>query len=745
MRTRQENLNILKSYHPDDLIAIYDIFSSVLKHKGYNDKPSFEILMDSLELDKSAIHRWLRTLRDPNPGQFKAAGTGEYNGRLTAEQVSKNNDLKRKPKDKLCEFMLKLCEKINWEINVYTGDTWPLEEKKFLSTQYISYYWNEKADRTERTVKKGSVIIDYILTPDDKIEIFDFRLRLLLSKKDIERFSILKSFRISQVEDILYVYMEDPETRSLHINLTLSFNANSFPNKIITGTYSTVRRGNRKLPVAGRVLLSERPEGLTDRGIISGSIPPEIYSYLYRSRIYGEDKILQSVGQLPSTDEIKALQPYAGQYYCTYFRKSKGPTEQGDQVEKFLFEVSENGEASMTVVKDEGYVIYLGRMRALRSKQFALIAYMDFMPQDNTYRFTIYFDKRFKKNTKTLFATYAGLERDHPDIPTAGRMVLRQLDKKVSEREFPSKVKAIPVDKIEEWTAEDPLNKEDIKFLSGFYGYDYLESLAPVNTAQKEELKDFAYEGTYFVYSLSTMQHAIHKVPLAIDGQGLVKMKTRNEKSLACHKGRATAGTNRFSIYMEREDSPNDHFHFIFNKPGVPGKFKHIFGISSKIDTQNSPAGRLEVLVRDKFNLADTVSQSFDIGSESYWAENKATRGLLEYLTGKYNRYVVAKSKPDDSFKRTNQKFYFYAGCYLCANFEQNLNPEKIDEALRLLYQAYLHGFGRNQTDRELLKKEMGSSFSKVLEEPEVSRPNSSSLDDLNFKDIFNLILNQKK
>jgi len=744
MRTRQENLNILKSYHPEDLIAIYDIFSSVLKQKGYNGHTSFEILLDSLGLDKSAIHRWLRTLRDTNPGQFKAEGIGK-DRRLTAEQISKNNDLKRKPQDKLSEFMLKLCEKINWEINVYSGDAWPQDEKKFLCAEFISYYWNEKADRSDRTVKKGSVFIDYTITPDKKIEVFDFRLRLLSSKEDIERFSILKSTRISQVEDILYVHLQDPETRSLHTNLTLSFNANTFPDKIMTGTYSTVRRGNRKLPVAGRVVLSERSEGLTDKGIMLSAIPPEIYSYLYRSRIYGEDKILQSISQLPSADEIKALQPYAGHYSGTYYRKNKGLTEQGDQIEKFLFEVGENGEAAMTVVKDEGHITYLGRMRALRSKQFSLIAYMDFMPQDNTYRFTIYFDKRFKKNTKTLFATYAGLERDHPDIPTAGRMVLRQLEKKVSESEYTGMVKAIPKDKIEEWVSEDPLNKEDRKFLSGFYGYDYLESLGPVNTVQKEEMQDFAYEGTYFVYSLSTMQHAIHKIPLTIDGQGVVKMKTRNEKSLACHRGQATAGSNRFSILMEREGSPNDHFHFIFNKPGEPGKFKHIFGISSKIDTQNSPAGRLEVLVRGKFNLADTVSQSFEIGSEGYWAENKATRGLLEYLTGKYNRYVVAKSKPDDSFKRTNQKFYFYASCYLCANFNQEQNPEKIDEALRLLYQAYLHGFGRNQADRELLKKEMEISFFKVLEEPEVSRPNSSSLDDLNFNDIFHLILNRKK
>jgi len=68
----------------------------------------------------------------------------------------------------------------------------------------------------------------------------------------------------------------------------------------------------------------------------------------------------------------------------------------------------------MTVVKDKGHITYRGRMRALGSKRYSLIAYMDFMPEDNTYRFTIYFDKQFKGTDRTLFAIYGGLERDHP-------------------------------------------------------------------------------------------------------------------------------------------------------------------------------------------------------------------------------------------------------------------------------------------------------------------------------------------
>lgn len=742
MRTRQDDLDILKSYHSEDFIAIYDIFSAALQRSDYKGLRSFEALLDDIGMDKSSKDRWLRSLNDHN--HVKLSPSGNERDKLTLKKINEGNLAVSKKQAKLADFMLTVCEKIGWEINVYTGEAWSKEERIYLSHKYISYYWNEKANRSERTVKKGSVFIDYVLTPDGKVEILDFRLKLLSSKKDIERFSILKSSRISQTEDILYVHLVDPGTRTLQTNLTLSFNTGNFPEGIITGTYSTVRRGNRKLPIAGRVVLAERSGDLTEKGIMAAPVPPEIYSYLYRSSIYGNDKFVQSIHDLPSAQEISELKPYAGQYHCTYYRKRKGMTEQENHIEKFFFEVDENGEASMTVVKDKGHITYRGRMRALGSKRYSLIAYMDFMPEDNTYRFTIYFDKQFKGADRTLFAIYGGLERDHPEIPTAGRMVFRQLEKRVASGEIPKMVEAIPQKKISEWAAANPLNREDRKFLSGFDQYDYLETLPPDEEA-KELTQDFAYEGTYFVYSLSTMQHAVHKIPLIIDGQGLVKMKTRNERSRAFHQGEATVGTNRFSIHMERAGSPSDHFHFIFNKPGVPGKFKHLFGVSSKVDTQNSPAGRLEVLVREKFDFESTPSQTIEVGSDEYIAENKTSKRLLEYLTGKYNRYVVAKSKPDDSFKRTNQKFYFYASCYLCANFDQHQHPEKIDEALRLLYQAYLHGFGHKPEDQDLLKKEMDNSFLKVVDREESSCPESSSLEELTFLSLIELILKRAK
>lgn len=125
----------------------------------------------------------------------------------------------------------------------------------------------------------------------------------------------------------------------------------------------------------------------------------------------------------------------------------------------------------------------------------------------------------------------------------------------------------------------------------------------------------------------------------------------------------------------------------------------------------------MEVLVSTNDNIDEdtTTYKEFFIDSPEFRQEDEDRKGMLNWLTGKYNRLVTATATPNDFWSRRKYQEYvnphFYAACY------RAYRGEHIDSLINL-YQAYLHGFN----DVKLLNAELGEGGClKELHEMDIS------------------------
>jgi hypothetical protein len=218
-------------------------------------------------------------------------------------------------------------------------------------------------------------------------------------------------------------------------------------------------------------------------------------------------------------------------------------------------------------------------------------------------------------------------------------------------------------------------------------------------------------------------------------------MKTRTDDLTKQHEGHAIFnGIDRLSIYLEKAEKNRSFFHllFVMGNTGTANDNSHFYGVSSKMDAQGSPTGRIEILVKENFDFNKTAAKTIKINSREYRSEDHDYDGLLTYLTGRSNRVVVSKKTVNAKFKRTNEhNEFFYAACYLS---KKAMKKDEAKKALIYLYQAYLHGFPNNEEEFKLLNIEIKESFNNIAKYKITAVPDHVKLPALNLKGILKLM-----
>lgn len=219
----------------------------------------------------------------------------------------------------------------------------------------------------------------------------------------------------------------------------------------------------------------------------------------------------------------------------------------------------------------------------------------------------------------------------------------------------------------------------------------------------------FRYEGNYYIYYPTSKENAISKHPLHIDGNRVARMVLRGitgKDSKDIIIGEATYdGNSMLSINFTEENGKIKFRNYLFSvlEEFPPDNLAHAFGVSIRSNHDKRPLARMEILLNTTDNVDDpTVCyREFQIKSAEYREEDLKLGGLLNWLTGKYNRMVTAPAKPNRKYSKRMVNEYvnihFQAACYLGLRGD-------FEECLLNLYQAYLHGFN----DMELLDKEIG-------------------------------------
>lgn len=646
---------------------------------------------------------------------------------------------KGKAKDFLIGLINDICIKWHYDFNSDIDGFYKLSPKNNVERlNFNCYYWYENEERTVREVKTGKLYIN-CFNPDKK----DYKIisaELYVYSTYMDAPIKMVSNEIISNSGIIYTFFknadEDQIITSININVGRIFpKAWSF----ITGTYSTVGPGAGIIPIVGLMVLEQFIDENSSQAVQPQTeVSPVIHHYLHRTRLFAVPSIFEDVNALPSFRETELLKKYVGSYAGVYFHKSKAKPHQ-DRVDHFLFEIASNGEATLRHPQvDEPYK---GRVRVLKSKNNALIGYLDFLRKESTYRFTIYFDKEYKGHNKDLLAAvYAGIEREDPYVPTAGRMVFRKLESAIQPKAYSDYIYSdSPISKF----VNLPANKQILTLLNGQdQDNDFIETL-PIKYGpfKVDNPVDMPFAGTYYSYYLSTMQGKIYKVPIKINTDCSVEMKTRDSNAEKVHKGFAIYnGTDRLSIYIENILHRSSFFHLLFGMSNISKEHSmHFFGVSSKFDKQSSPSGRIEILVKEDYAFDLSISETFVIGSEKFITENNFRNNLLNYLCGRSNRIIVSKTKVNSDFNRANEhQEYFYAACYICKTRESRQDYEK---GLRYLYQAYLHGFGEKAVELEIIKREIDDSFSAVINLPLKSRPNNCDLPPMTFKELLDKMI----
>lgn len=631
---------------------------------------------------------------------------------------------------------------LTWDMHIEVKSG-PAKIPEQVSTLLFNcYYWYEDTLRTLRTVRTGRLHLSFKHIDKPSYKIVGARLSIHPSANSIDEKELLSESFENTGNGILFGIFHDAseETIKTYLNLQVTRYL-PLAWQYLTATYSTIGPGYETNLITGLLVFELAGNDEIQPPEARPEVPAEIYNYLHRTRLFGIPPLYHSLDENSSAGEIKKLKKYQGYYGGTYYLKALNRSDSRENsVEHFLFHIHENGNAEMTQKEKNAEISYQGRVRVLSSNYDTLIAYLDFMTRENTYRFTIYFKKEFTgKANDLLVAVYAGSERRHPYSPTAGRMVFRKLPEDLTEPLSKHYIYSSPVDVF----VNDPKNEELVQILNGYDGQnDHIESLPMIHHQAKQPAKTGgnSFAGTYFVYYLSTMQAKVYRVPLIIHADGTVDIQTRD--SSPNHSGEAIYnGSNRLSLYLKHGTIDNSFFHMLFSlgnhTRAVEGD--HFFGVSSKFDSTSRPSARLEVMVRKDFDFETVRATSFSINTPEYDRENKLTKNLLSYLFGKSNRLVVAKRSVNGPFERNNgHEEYFYAACYKSKTARDDDHKEA---ALKFLYQAYLHGYGYEHREKDLIKKELIDSFRDVIQSELTAKPYLSGLPPLTFREIFDLML----
>jgi hypothetical protein len=220
----------------------------------------------------------------------------------------------------------------------------------------------------------------------------------------------------------------------------------------------------------------------------------------------------------------------------------------------------------------------------------------------------------------------------------------------------------------------------------------------------------FRFQGNYYLYSLVSKENAVNRFPLHIDEHGTARIALGNISTAGSKDiitGEASYDSNAIlSLSFERELNNEKYRHSIFS---VLGHFpitslKHAYGVSIRVNQNKRPIARTEVLVctTDNFDDANTVYEEYFIDSPAFRDEDEKRNGMLNWLTGKYNRLLTAPATPNEPRStRINEEYvdvHFFAACYLARKGDW-------ENSLMHLYQAYLHGFYNMKLLKEELKK----------------------------------------
>lgn len=220
----------------------------------------------------------------------------------------------------------------------------------------------------------------------------------------------------------------------------------------------------------------------------------------------------------------------------------------------------------------------------------------------------------------------------------------------------------------------------------------------------------FRFEGNYYIYYPTSKEDAISKHPLNIDEKGVARIVMSGisgKDSRDVMVGEALYdGNSMLSIIFTEHNGRNKFRHYLFSvlEEFPPNNLAHAFGVSIRPNHDKRPLARMEILVYTVDNVEHPTIcyKEFLIKSIEYLEEDLKLGGLLNWLTGKYNRMVTAPAKPNRKYSRRMVKEYvnihFQAACYLGLKGD-------FEECLMNLYQAYLHGF----SDMQLMEKEIGS------------------------------------
>lgn len=753
-----------------DTFAFLNFLDKFFARKGELFKYAPKIKVQQLLFEAGAISystfEILRTIlrtsfdpgQDPLPQLARAEVRNAYQNLRkgkTQEGVSAEvGRVKQRAKEDIIQKVLMPIGK-KWNIAISPKGSGPVvyQSKSGLTIFLLCHYWHHLPQKNVKQVHRGMVSVDYSIDSNKNLQVT--RAKLMLYPIENQQFfdAVLLCDAPVLAEDILFLSFVDADRPHIKSMFVLKIGKDKDPAHwaVLSGTYASITRRSPSVPIAGTLILQQTQQLMTLHQR-AGSLPDEsihqelyqvvqtaqtsaiIYHYLYRGRLTGEEQVWHQLEDISaSAREIHLLERYAGRYKGTYFRKQK--SEQilrHDRVEQFILRIEPNGDATMKV---SGMEPYHGRIRVILMKNDALIGYFDFLPGVKIYRFTIYFNKEFKGNT--LYAVYAGIERETPYVPIAGRMILEKLDhtaEQISDEEYIHSTTDI------ESFVKNPENRQLVKVLSGQSDqeFDYVETLPTPKPAMMEGVTDEQpYHGNYFCYSLSTKQAVIYRIPLRIHKNGQVEMRTRDLNKTTSHKGFAIYNEiNRLSLYLGRANHPKSYFHLLFAMGNINvDEARYFFGVSSKFDKQGSPSGRVEVLVKAAGSYEEQISKSFPLYSEEFHHEDIRTNGLLSFLSGKDNRIVVAKKTPNAELTRNaDAAQYFYAACYLC---NRAATTSDYSRSLQYLYQAYLHGFGKNSDELQLLKTEQAATYQKALRLKLSAKPDHSDLPTMTFAELF--------
>lgn len=654
-------------------------------------------------------------IRNGKPRQFDDSTIG-----IAIKKLKKKTGAK-KERAYIIKLIELACEAWRWK---YTeeGDIEELPSHQMgTPAHYIAYYWLHHTDDSKGFTGVASSYLTLSRNHEHRVVFAEME---LYSNTDSDAGTPKLTARmklapegITHLEPVLVLRFNDEHVH--HIKSQLSVYIGKPNNKaaewpVLLGTYSSIgRKESVNRPIAGTILLQKvasREEALRRIFLKEEAVPESVYHYLLRSRLTVEDKVIKSPDELSYNRELADLQKYVGIYEGKLVSRLKNE----DFIESVVLLVRPNSRATLYVrdatdPRGSNPREYMGRFRVIESFNNNIVGYFDYNINSRVNRFSIFVDKLWKSvglNNPSihLYGVYAGIEYQSDKV-IAGRIRLSRLtsDYKADIRDYLSEVRSIPFDS----SRAEEVEKDILDLLTGQnHTSDFVETLrlSPKNDEGlfKGE-KNFRLKGNYYIYCLNTHENAIYRFPIEIGEKGDVKMKIHNGEVIELVSGQAFYTDQRLTILLLKNGVPG-YAHYLFSvlERAPRGGFKHAFGISSRFNSELRPTGRLEVLVSSSMTFANEANApaTFFIESEEFKREDIKLKGLLTFLSGRYNRLVVAPMTPNRLIKKRLNEYvdiHFYAACYLSS-------VNKFEEAGANLYQAYLHGF----SNLKLLEKEAG-------------------------------------